>query len=56
MEMLIAKFLLKKLNYKVILNAYGHVEVYKGRTLIRCFYDKKQFILWAKLLRKLELV
>lgn len=56
MEMLIARFLLKKLNYKVILNAYDHVEVYKERILIRCFYDKKQFILWARLLRKLGLV
>ena len=56
MEILAHKFLLRKLGYKVIKNPYNHIEVYKDRTLIRCFVDPKSFMLWVKMLRKLGLV
>ena len=57
MKLLLTKFLLKhKLGYITIKNAYDHIEVYKNRTLIKCFLSESELYLWVHMLRKLEVI
>ena len=55
--LLIKKLLLKRLNYKLIVNPYKRIEIYnKDNVLIRCFSDKESLFQYTKMLKFLGLL
>ncbi len=53
---LIKRILNKRLGYKLIVNPYKHIEVYKDKTLIRCFDTEKELFQWVKLIKILGII